>query len=98
MKFVSEIINKLVQIKNKYKNYNSKELSIFIMKFCALPFNLVGIRVLSDCRLTLYSGTIGLMIVLDTFLCLYTTYYYWNINVISAIQPYTILSVAFPVN
>lgn len=88
---------KLLKIKKEYNSLNARELSESIILWCAIPLDMVGVRVLSDCEMKFYSGATGLMIGLDSVLCFYTTYYYWNINKVSAIQSYTVLSLAIPV-
>lgn len=82
----------------KYRKYNARELSEHIISVSATPLHFVGINILSDCRLSALSGIIGVSVTFDFLLSFYTTYYYWNINVISAVQHFSLYSVLIPVN
>lgn len=91
------LLKRISQLREDYEKLNSKEMAELIMACSAFPLNLVGVRVLSDCKLKPYTGATGLMIGLDLLLCIYTTFYYWSMNKVSAVQGYAVLSLAIPV-
>lgn len=65
--------------------------------FAATVLRLSGIRVLSDCAWE-WHGIISFVYACQCFVfALYTTYYYWDINKITAIQPYALMPFLIPV-
>lgn len=69
-----------------------------IRTFADTIFKMAGIHVLSDC-VWKWWGTISLVCAIQfTLFASYTTYYYWNENMITAIQPYAIMAMVIPVS
>lgn len=97
MKLFTWFTKKYYDYKNQYNNLNSNELFELTIHYCSKFINLIGIRILSDCRVDAFSFACVYCIFIDTLLCMYTSYYYWSINKMSAVQPYAIFAMAIPV-
>lgn len=52
----------------------------------AILFESVGIRILSDCRVSLYSLLIGFLVAAHNILCAHTAWCYWDTNRVSSLR------------
>lgn len=95
--FAKALSEKYSSLKNEFESLTARKLSVLMMKVSAFPLNLVGIRVLVDCRVTAYSFMAASFIVLHNILCFYTAYYYWNDNKVSSVQPFAVAAISIPV-
>lgn len=82
----------------RFENTTAMEYGLYSVKAITIALHPLGIRASTDCHVYWLSYVCAFFMTEHSLTSLYTVYYYWNINRISSIQPFTILAVSVPVS
>lgn len=96
--FGAYYLNKMREAHRKFLGLTPQKRWFSLFSVCRFVLNGIGIRVLDDCErnwLTPLGAFIGIE---QALLTIYTMYYYWDVNKITAIQAISLEAIAIPVS
>lgn len=86
-----------INLKNKYSNLTPRELALLCIKITDKISKTYGNHIAGNCQFNLFSYFIFYLAIQHILCSIYTAYYYWNLNKISSLQPFTLFALVVPV-